>query len=95
MLAVNRLRMSLRRPIVQTVSARWCSSSNSANGSPAATQLPWFVVQPFGSIRVDLTQAYSHGWNSLEIFPQLLHSKDVFLVLVLLSSITHLCDYIL
>ena len=36
--------------------------------------LPWTVVKPYGSIRVNLTEAYKDGWIETEDFPDQLKS---------------------
>jgi hypothetical protein len=38
-------------------------------------ELPWTVVQPFGSIKVDLTEAFAGGWERTDDFPAQLQSK--------------------
>ena len=77
--AMNRLvDRALGRLSTGFVSTRWCSSGNSKTFPVTSTKLlPWSVVQPFGSIKVDLTQVYSEGWeNCQEVFPQLLLGED-------------------
>ena len=54
--------------------ARGCSSSTGEMGSTTA-EIPWSVVQPFGSIRINLTKAFSEGWSHQDSFSSLLHSE--------------------
>ncbi len=63
---MNRLWSSLWRPRAVLVS-RYTS--------PSGSKLPWSVVKPYGSIRVNLTEAYSEGWKLQESFSSLLQRK--------------------
>lgn len=38
-------------------------------------KVPWSVVQPFGSIKVNLTEASADGWVEPEDFPAQLQSN--------------------
>ena len=53
--------------------ARGLCSEAPLNGE--RLRLPWSVIQPFGSIRVNLTEAYSSGWNEVDDFPKELESE--------------------
>lgn len=53
-------------------------------------QLPWSVLQPFGSIRVNLTEAFASGWRGIGDFPAQLQGKaDIRLGVVIRGSV---CD---
>lgn len=54
-------------------SRRACSAV--ASGS-SLCKLPWSVVKPYGSIRVNLTEAYPGRWNEVHDFPQQLQSRS-------------------
>lgn len=60
--------LKLMRNVV--VSRKLCSKvALPQNGIPS-----WSVIQPFGSIRVNLTEAFSNGWRETENFSTLLES---------------------
>lgn len=44
------------------------SACQSQNG------LPWSIIKPYGSIRVNLTEAVDNGWTESEDFPDQLKS---------------------
>lgn len=42
--------------------------------STTTSELPWSIIKPYGSIRVDLTEAFSSGWYPSEEFLHQLQS---------------------
>ena len=50
-------------------------STSVCRGRPTAAELPWSVVKPFGSIRVNLTKAHSEGWDHQDSFLSQLQRK--------------------
>ncbi len=74
-------------------------SSIALSSTGRELKLPsWSVIKPFGSIKVDLTEAYSEGWNtSVDTFSQLLQSRapgpsDLYMFILSIPPFLSSCD---
>lgn len=59
--------------LARAITTRWCSTTSSS-AHHATDNLPWSVIKPFGSIKINLTEAYSRGWNATQEFPHQLQT---------------------